>query len=87
MNVLPNCIIIDGIFRRVISLFKCRLQLEAFSGKTAIAVKHDFFEKIFTMTTAAVLAFPVDEKNKKEFQTNTRKHPNKVNRTNAFING
>ena len=65
-------------------LFKCRLQLEAFSGKTAIAVKQDFFAKIFTMTTTAVLAFPVDEKIKKEFETNTRKHPNKVNRTNAL---
>ena len=65
-------------------LFKCRLQLEAFSGKTAIAVKQDFFAKIFTMTTTAVLAFPVDEKIKKEYETNTRKHPNKVNRTNAL---
>jgi hypothetical protein len=65
-------------------LFKCRLQLEAFSGKTAIAVKQDFFAKIFTMTTTAVLAFPVDEKVKKEYETNSRKHPNKVNRTNAL---
>jgi hypothetical protein len=65
-------------------LFKCRLQLEAFSGKTATAVKQDFFAKIFTMTTTAVLAFPVDEKIKKEYETNTRKHPNKVNRTNAL---
>ncbi|MBA4139800.1 MAG: IS4 family transposase [Segetibacter sp.] len=65
-------------------LFKCRLQLEAFSGKTAIAVKQDFFAKIFTMTTTAVLAFPVDEKLKKEVETNSRKHPNKVNRTNAL---
>jgi hypothetical protein len=65
-------------------LFKCRLQLEAFSGKTAIAVKQDFFAKIFTMTTTAVLAFPVDEKIKKESETNARKHLNKVNRTNAL---
>jgi hypothetical protein len=65
-------------------LFKCRLQLEAFSGTTAIAVKQDFFAKIFTLTTTAVLAFPVDEKIKKECQTNTKKHPNKVNRTNAL---
>lgn len=64
-------------------LFKCRLQLEAFSGKTSIAVKQDFFAKIFTMTTSAVLAFPIDEKLKAE-QTGKRKHPNKVNRTNAL---
>ncbi len=36
------------------------------------------------MTTTAVLAFPVDEKLKKEVETNSRKHPNKVNRTNAL---
>lgn len=65
-------------------LFKCRLQLEAFSGKTALAVKQDFFAKIFTMTTAAVLAFPIDEKLKEAAKTNKRKHPNKVNRTNAL---
>ena len=65
-------------------LFKCRLQLEAFSGKTALSVKQDFFAKIFTMTTTAVLAFPVDEKIKAAAETNKRKHPNKVNRTNAL---
>jgi hypothetical protein len=43
-------------------LFKSRLQLEAFSGKTTLAVKQDFFAKIFTMTTTAVLTFPIDEK-------------------------
>lgn len=65
-------------------LFKCRLQLEAFSGKTAVSVKQDFFAKIFTMTTTAVLAFPVDEKIKAAAGSNNRKHPNKVNRTNAL---
>ena len=65
-------------------LFKCRLQLEEFSGKTALAVKQDFFAKIFAMTTTAVLAFPVDEKLKKEAENSRRKHPNKVNRTNAL---
>ena len=65
-------------------LFKCRIQLEAFSGKTAIAVKQDFFAKIFLMTTTAVLAFPVEEKIKKECQSSSRKHPFKINRTNAL---
>jgi hypothetical protein len=65
-------------------LFKTRLQLEAFSGKTAVAVKQDFFAKIFTMTTAAVLAFPVDEKLKKEAASNNRKYTNQVNRTNSL---
>jgi hypothetical protein len=36
------------------------------------------------MTTTAVLAFPVDEKLKISAETSSRKHPNKVNRTNAL---
>lgn len=65
-------------------LFKSRIQLEAFSGKTAIAVKQDFFAKIFLMTTTAVLAFPVEEKIKQECDNSNRKHPFKINRTNAL---
>lgn len=65
-------------------LYKCRMQLEAFSGKTALAVKQDFFAKVFMMTTTAVLAFPVDEKIKQEEKTSRRKHANKINRTNAL---
>jgi len=65
-------------------LLKCRMQLEAFSGKTANAVKQDFLAKVFMMTTTAVLAFPVDEKIKQEGKTGRRKHPKKINRTNAL---
>lgn len=65
-------------------LFKCRIQLEAFSGKTALAVKQDFFAKLFMMTTTAVLAFPAEERIKKEAEKNDRKHPHKINRTNAL---
>jgi hypothetical protein len=65
-------------------LFKTRLQLEAFSGKTAHAVKQDFFAKIFMMTTTAVLAFPVEEQLKNDEQQSKRKHPVKINRTNAL---
>lgn len=61
--------------------YKSRLQLEAFSGKTALAVKQDFYAKVFMMTTMAVMAFPIEEKLKKE--QNNRKHAYKVNRTNA----
>ncbi len=43
-------------------LYKCRINLEAFSGKTAKAVKQDIFAKVFMMTTMAVLAFPIEEK-------------------------
>ena len=65
-------------------LFKSRLQLEAFSGKTALAIKQDFFAKIFMMTTTAVLAFPVEQRIKQELKKSNRKHPHKINRTTAL---
>jgi hypothetical protein len=65
-------------------LYKSRIQLEVFSGKTALAVKQDFFARVFMMTTMAVLAFPVEEKIRQEQQDSTRKHQHKINRTNAL---
>lgn len=66
-------------------LYKCRLQLEAWSGKTALAVKQDFYAKIFIMTTTAVLAFPIEEQLRQEQEAEkTTKHAYKVNRTNAL---
>jgi len=65
-------------------LYKCRMELEAFSGKTALAVKQDFFAGIFMMTTAAVLAFPVAEQIKNTVQPASRKHPHQINRTNSL---
>lgn len=65
-------------------LYKCRLQFEAFSGKTATAVKQDFYAKVFMMTTMAVLAFPLEEKLKQEQASSSKKHPYKINRTNAL---
>lgn len=65
-------------------LYKCRMELEAFSGKTALAVKQDFYAGIFMMTTAAVMAFPVAEEVKKLRPTADRKHPQQINRVNAL---
>jgi len=65
-------------------LYKCRMELEAFSGKTALAIKQDFFAGIFMMTTAAVMAFPVVEEIKKAKDVSTRKFPHQINRTNAL---
>lgn len=68
-------------------LYKCRAQLETFSGKTARAVKQDVFAKVFMMTTMAVLAFPIEQKIQREHnqqKENARKHPHKINRTNAL---
>jgi hypothetical protein len=65
-------------------LIKSRIELDAFSGKTAIAVQQDFFAGIFMMTLSATLAFPIDEKLREENQNSDRKYANKVNRTNAL---
>ena len=45
-------------------LFKSRMEVEYFSGKTAWAVKQDFFAKVFIMSLCANLAFPIEEKKK-----------------------
>jgi len=71
-------------------LYKCRVNLEAFSGKTAKAIKQDIYAKVFMMTTMAVLAFPIEEKIRKEQEQSIaqpyskRKHFYKINRTNAL---
>jgi hypothetical protein len=65
-------------------LFKSRMEVENFSGKTALAVKQDFFAKVFMMSLCAVLAFPIEEKVRKEYKESQNKHPQKINRTNAL---
>jgi transposase len=66
-------------------LFKSRMEVENFSGKTALAVKQDFFAKVFIMSLCADLAFPIEEKVKKEYeQEKGLKHQQKINRTNAL---
>lgn len=66
-------------------LLKCRIEIENFSGKTAIAVKQDFYAKIFLMTLCSVYAFPIDEKVREEYKADeTRKYDQKINRTNAI---
>lgn len=65
-------------------LFKCRVGMEVFSGKTARAVRQDFLAKAFMMTMCATLSFPIEEKVRKENKVTTNKHPQKINRTNAL---
>lgn len=66
-------------------LLKCRVELENFSGKTAKAVKQDFFAKVFLLTLCAAYAHPIEEKVKQEFKADQeRKHDQKINRTNAI---
>lgn len=65
-------------------LLKSRAEIECFTGKTAMAVKQDFFAKIFAMSYCSLLAFPIEEKVRKEYAESKNKHPQKINRTNAF---
>lgn len=66
-------------------LLKNRIELEAFSGKTARAVKQDFHAKIFLLTLCAAYAYPIDEKVKKEYSADKDgKYSQKINRTNAI---
>lgn len=66
-------------------LLKCRIELEDFSGKTAIAVKQDFHAKVFLMSLCAMYAHPIEEKVRQEYKADQeRKHSQKINRTNAI---
>jgi hypothetical protein len=66
-------------------LLKCRVEVENFSGKTATAVKQDFYAKIFLLTLCAAYAHPIDEKVRAEYKANEiRKYDQKINRTNAI---
>ena len=66
-------------------LLKSRIELENFSGKTAIAVRQDFFAKVFLMTLCAAYAHPIEEKVTNEYKADKeRVHDQKINRTNAL---
>lgn len=68
-------------------LLKSRIELEDFSGKTAKAVKQDFYAKVFLMTLCAAYAHPIEEKVIAEYEADKdRKHSQKINRTNALAN-
>lgn len=66
-------------------LLKSRVDMEAFSGKTAKAVKQDFFAKVFMLTLCAAFAHPIEQKVRKEYAADkNRKHDQKINRTHAI---
>jgi hypothetical protein len=66
-------------------LLKCRVEVENFSGKTAKAVKQDFYAKTFLLTLCAAYAHPIEEKVREEYKANeNRKFDQKINRTNAI---
>jgi hypothetical protein len=69
-------------------MYKARVQVEAFSGKTATAVKQDIYAKAMMMTMCAALAFPIEERVYKEYKEDQKKglvkHLRKINRTFAY---
>lgn len=65
-------------------LLKSRVEMEAFSGKTAQAVKQDFHAKVFLLTMCAAYAHPIEEKVIAEYKADKdRKYQQMINRTNA----
>jgi len=70
---------------RTFKLLKYRIEVENFSGKTAIAVKQDFYAKMYLLTLCSAYAFPIDEKVREEYRADeNRKHDQKINRANAI---
>ena len=69
-------------------MYKARVQVEAFSGKTATAIKQDIYAKVMMMTPRAALAFPIEERIIAECNADKRKgkvkHHRKINRTFAY---
>ena len=66
-------------------LVKSRMELERFSGKTALAVKQNFHAKVFMLSFMG--AFPIDGKVEKEFQADeNRKHIQKNKQNKCVIN-
>jgi hypothetical protein len=66
-------------------MLKCRVEVENFSGKTAKAVRQDFYAKIFLLTLCTAYAHPIDEKVREEFKADKeRLHSQKINHTNAI---
>lgn len=62
-------------------LFKECVQLEVFSGKTALAVMQDFFAKLFMLNVCAMMSFPIEQKVREESKKN--KHQRQINKTSA----
>lgn len=65
-------------------LLKARAEMECFTGKTALSVKQDFHARVFAMVFCAILAFPIEEKVRKEYSKSKNKHSQKINRTGSL---
>lgn len=68
-------------------MYKSRIDIEAFTGKSVVSVKQDIYAKAMMMSLCAAFAFPIDQKVKAEYEANKElKHRQKVNRTTAYAN-
>ena len=68
-------------------MFKSRVNIEAFTGKSAVSVKQDIYAKAMMMSLCAAFAFPIEQKVKAEYAANKDLiHPQKINRTTAYAN-
>jgi len=67
-------------------LLKSRIEIEAFSGRTARSVRQDFHAKVFMMNLCATLSYPIEERVKKEYheEKTGNKYSQKMNNTNAI---
>lgn len=63
-------------------IIKCRMELENFSGKSALSVYQDFHAKIFAKNLVWVLAFPVQ--NRLDDDRRIKKYQYQINFTQAF---
>lgn len=68
-------------------MFKSRIEIEAFTGKSVVSVKQDIYAKTMMMSLCAAFAFPIDQKVKAEYAARKDlKHSQKINRTTAYAN-
>ena len=67
-------------------LLKSRIEIEAFSGKTARSIHQDFHAKVLMLTLCATLAFPIEQKVREEYSKNQtgNKYDQQINRTSAI---
>jgi hypothetical protein len=61
---------------------KCRMELENFSGKSALSVYQDFHAKVFAKNLIWIIAFPINDSLENEIEP--KKHRYQINFTQAF---
>jgi hypothetical protein len=70
-------------------MYKSRIDIEAFTGKSVASVKQDIYAKAMMMSLCAAFAFPIEQKQKvkEEYAANQQvKHAQKINRATAYAN-